>query len=71
MSILGFPFVGVRTERFAEVRALYRDVLRMSIIKDEPQAAWFVTPTGDQMHVYGPDDDDHDFSCRDRSWGCK
>jgi hypothetical protein len=27
MSILGFSFVGVRTERFAEVRALYRDVL--------------------------------------------
>ena len=56
MSILGFSFVGVRTERFAEVRALYRDVLRMSMIKDEPQAAWFVTPTGDQMHVYGPDE---------------
>ena len=61
MSIHGFPFVGVRTERFAEVRALYRDVLGMSMIKDEPQAAWFVTTTGDQMHVYGPDDDDHDF----------
>jgi catechol 2,3-dioxygenase-like lactoylglutathione lyase family enzyme len=61
MSILGFPFVGVRTERFAEVRALYRDVLGMSMIKDEPHAAWFVTVTGDQMHVYGPGDDDHDF----------
>jgi catechol 2,3-dioxygenase-like lactoylglutathione lyase family enzyme len=61
MSILGFPFVGVRTERFGEVRALYRDVLGMSMIKDEPQAAWFVTAAGDQMHVYGPGDDDHDF----------
>jgi hypothetical protein len=27
VSILGFTFVGVRTERFAEVRAFYRDVL--------------------------------------------
>jgi catechol 2,3-dioxygenase-like lactoylglutathione lyase family enzyme len=61
VSVLGFTFVGVRTERFAEVRALYRDVLRMSMIKDEPQAAWFVTPAGDQVHVYGPADDEHDF----------
>jgi catechol-2,3-dioxygenase len=61
VSVLGFAFVGVRTERFAEVRVLYRDVLGMSMIKDEPQAAWFVTPAGDQVHVYGPADDDHDF----------
>ena len=61
MSILGFTFVGVRTERFHEVRALYRDVLGMSMIKDQPQAAWFVTPAGDQVHVYGPDDADHHF----------
>lgn len=33
----------------------------MSMIKDESQAAWFVTPAGDQVHVYGPCDDDHDF----------
>ena len=61
MSILGFAFVGVRTERFAEVRAFYRDVLGMSMIKDEPHTAWFVTPAGDEVHVYGPDDVDHEF----------
>lgn len=61
MSILGFSFVGVRTERFADVRAFYRDVLGMSMIKDEPHAAWFVTPAGDEVHVYGPGDVDHEF----------
>jgi catechol 2,3-dioxygenase-like lactoylglutathione lyase family enzyme len=61
VSILGFTFVGVWTERFAEVRGFYRDVLGMSMIKDEPQAAWFVTPAGDEVHVYGPGDVDHAF----------
>jgi catechol 2,3-dioxygenase-like lactoylglutathione lyase family enzyme len=61
VSILGLTFVGVRTEQFADVRALYRDVLGMVMIKDEPHAAWFVTPSGAEVHVYGPDDHEHDF----------
>jgi catechol 2,3-dioxygenase-like lactoylglutathione lyase family enzyme len=61
VSILGFAFVGVRTERFAEVCAFYRDVLGMSMTKDEPHAAWFVTPAGDEVHVYGPGDVGHEF----------
>jgi catechol 2,3-dioxygenase-like lactoylglutathione lyase family enzyme len=61
VSILGFTFVGVRTERFAQVRTSYRHVLGMSMIKDEPRAAWFITPAGDEVHVYGPGDADHGF----------
>jgi catechol 2,3-dioxygenase-like lactoylglutathione lyase family enzyme len=59
--ILGVPFVGVRTERFAEMCALYRDVFGMEVLKEEPDAAWFAAPDGGQVHVYGPGDDDHAF----------
>jgi hypothetical protein len=61
VTILGFTFVGVRTGRFAELRRSYRDVLSMPMIKDESQAAWFVSPPGDEVHVYGPDDVDQRF----------
>ena len=54
-------FVGVRTEQFAQMRALYRDVLALPVLKDEPDAAWFATADGAQVHVYGPGDDDHEF----------
>lgn len=54
-------FLGVRTEAFDETVALYRDVLRMSPILVEPDAAWFRAANGTQVHVYGPTNDDHDF----------
>lgn len=61
MTVTGFSFVGVRTARFAELVALYRDVLGMRMTKDTPDAAWFTTPGGDEVHVYGPGDGDHEF----------
>jgi catechol 2,3-dioxygenase-like lactoylglutathione lyase family enzyme len=61
MAITGFSFLGVRTNSFAETRALYKDTLGLKMTKDEPAAAWFETASGDEIHVYGPGDDDHDF----------
>ena len=61
MAITSFGFLGVRTTAFAETRAFYKDTLRLRLTKDEPSAAWFETASGDEIHVYGPKDADHDF----------
>ena len=54
-------FLGVRTDAFDETVALYRDVLGLTPILIEPDAAWFRAGDGSQVHVYGPTNDDHDF----------
>lgn len=54
-------FLGVRTDAFDATVALYRDVLGLEAILARPGAAWFRTANGTQVHVYGPDDPDHDF----------
>jgi catechol 2,3-dioxygenase-like lactoylglutathione lyase family enzyme len=53
--------MGVRTARFAETVAFYRDVLAMPIWHQTDQAVWFGLDDGTELHVYGADDEDHDF----------
>ena len=54
-------FLGVRTNAFAEMAALYRDVLGLAPILERPGAAWFKAADGASIHVYAGDDADHDF----------
>ena len=54
-------FVGLRTPAFAEMTALYRDVLGLVPERDAPGAAWFRAADGTSIHVYDTDDPDHDF----------
>jgi catechol 2,3-dioxygenase-like lactoylglutathione lyase family enzyme len=54
-------FVGVRTAAFAEMAALYRDVLGLEPIHERDGAAWFRAADGTSIHVYDVDDADHDF----------
>ena len=54
-------FLGVRTNAFAEMAALYRDVLGLEPIVERPGAAWFKAADGTSIHVYAADDPDHDF----------
>ena len=57
-------FLGVRTaspEAFAATVALYRDALGVEPFLEEPDAVWYRTGDGGQIHVYGPGDVDHDF----------
>ena len=54
-------FVGVRTPAFAEMTALYRDVLGLAPILERPGAAWFKAADGTAIHVYAEDDADHEF----------
>ena len=59
--VKSLSWMGVRTDRFSEMVTLYRDILELEMLKDEPSAAWFRLADGTEVHVYGPGDADHDF----------
>ena len=63
MTVHGLGFLGVRVADpagFAATVALYRDLLAIPVIADEPgRYVWFRLGDGTQLHVYGPLDEDH------------
>src|SRR5689334_15594181 len=61
MAVRSFMWMGVRTKRFAETVAFYRDVLQLPIAHQQDAAVWFRLANGNELHVYGLDDQDHDF----------
>ncbi|WP_130011565.1 VOC family protein [Serinicoccus sediminis] len=62
-NVHGLGFLGVRLEdaaRFTAVVSLYRDVLGLVPFRHEPnRLAWFRLGDGTELHVYGPEDEDH------------
>ncbi|MGO8958285.1 MAG: VOC family protein [Streptosporangiaceae bacterium] len=61
MAVRSLGWLGVRTPKAAAMTAFYRDVLQLEVILDRPSTAWFRLADGTEVHVYGPDDADHDF----------
>ena len=63
MSVGRLGFLGIRVadpDRFAATVTLYRDLLELPVIAEEPdRLAWFRLDDGTQVHVYGPLDEDH------------
>ena len=63
MTVHKLAFLGVRLadmDGFAATVALYRDLLGLPVITEEPgRLAWFRLGDGTQVHVYGPLDEDH------------
>lgn len=63
MTVHRLGFLGLRLAdptRFAATVALYRDLLELPIIAEEPDRfVWFRLADGTQLHVYGPLDEDH------------
>jgi catechol 2,3-dioxygenase-like lactoylglutathione lyase family enzyme len=63
MNVKRLGFLGVRVDdpdRFAATVSLYRDVLDLPVIAEEPdRLVWFRLGDGTQLHVYGPLDQDH------------
>lgn len=61
MTFQALCWFGMRTPRFAETVAFYRDVLGLELVRTGPEAARFRLRDGTELHVYGPGDADHDF----------
>jgi hypothetical protein len=57
----GVGFVGLRTARFDEMVALFRDDIRLDIIREAPGATWFRLGSDAELHVYADTDADHAF----------
>jgi catechol 2,3-dioxygenase-like lactoylglutathione lyase family enzyme len=61
MAVRSLGWLGVRTPDAAAMSAFYRDVLQLEVTLERPGATWFRLEDGTEVHVYGPDDQDHDF----------
>jgi catechol 2,3-dioxygenase-like lactoylglutathione lyase family enzyme len=61
MKVTSMGWLGVRTVRFAEMTVFYRDVLGLECLASGTADARFRLDDGTEVHVYGPDDEDHAF----------
>ena len=57
----GIGFIGLRTERFDQMVALFRDRIGLSVIREAPGATWFRLGSDAELHVYAATDPDHAF----------
>ena len=57
----GVGFVGLRTDRFDQMVALFRDNIGLKIVHEAPGATWFQLGADAQLHVYDETDRDHAF----------
>jgi len=57
----GVGFVGLRTDRFDEMVALFRDGIGLEITREAPGATWFRLGHDAELHVYAESDPDHAF----------
>lgn len=61
MRVLGIAWLGIRTAQASALRTLFGDVMGMSVIRDDPGAAWFRLGDGVRVDVYSHNDDWHAF----------
>jgi catechol 2,3-dioxygenase-like lactoylglutathione lyase family enzyme len=61
MAVRSLGWLGVRTPAADAMNAFYRDVLHLEVILERPGATWFRLQDGTEVHVYGSDDEDHEF----------
>ena len=54
MNVLNIRWVGIRTDRFDEMRLFLRDVLGLELRFEEQATAEFATSDGDAVQVFGP-----------------
>ncbi len=57
----GVGFIGFRTDRFAPMVKLFRDLIGLRVIRETDGAAWFRLGEDAELHVYAATDPDHAF----------
>jgi catechol 2,3-dioxygenase-like lactoylglutathione lyase family enzyme len=55
----GIGFIGFRTDRFAEMVALFRELIGLEVVREAPGATRFRLGTDAELHVYADTDPDH------------
>lgn len=59
MKVHGVVWAGVRTDRYPETLAFFRDVLGLPLAEIGPDFAWSKLPDTSQFELFGPADTDH------------
>lgn len=57
----GIGFIGLRTHRFDEMVALFRDLIGLDVTREVPGATSFRLGTASELHIYADTDPDHAF----------
>ncbi len=60
LKVHGLVWAGVRTDRFDETVAFFRDVLGVPLVEVAPGFAWSKLPNTSQFEVFGPEEGGHD-----------
>jgi predicted enzyme related to lactoylglutathione lyase len=60
VRVLGVVWAGVRTDRYDETLAFFRDVLGVPFAEPAPEFAWSKLPDTSQFEIFGPAQVDHD-----------
>ena len=60
MEVRGIVWAGVRTDRFAETLAFFRDVVGLPLVEAAPEFAWGKLPDSSQFEIFGPAAGGHD-----------
>lgn len=61
MQVKALVWLGVKTQQFDAMTALYRDVMELTMFQGDGASSRFTLQNGTEVHVYGPADEDHDF----------
>lgn len=59
MQVHGIVWAGVRTERFAETAAFFRDIVGLPLHELRNDFAWFKLADSSQFEIFGAADPDH------------
>lgn len=59
MRVRGVVWAGVRTDRYAETVAFFRDVLGVPLVEVGPGFSWSKLEDSSQFEVFGPPDTEH------------
>jgi predicted enzyme related to lactoylglutathione lyase len=60
VRVLGVVWAGVRTDRYGETVAFFRDVLGVPLEEPAPDFAWGKLPDTSQLEIFGPSDRYHE-----------
>jgi catechol 2,3-dioxygenase-like lactoylglutathione lyase family enzyme len=61
MKVVRLGWMGTKTRQFDRMNAFYRDVLSLEVLSIDGEAGRFKLDDGTEVHVYGPQDQDHEF----------
>ena len=60
MNVHGIVWAGVRTDRFAQTAAFFRDVVALPVHEFRDDFAWYTLPDKSQFEIFGPAEPNHD-----------